>query len=60
MGKTEGHLIKILNFSGNHSATVRNINCLKDTVAVYDSMNNSPPKTGKKKTIITVNLSYGS
>ena len=34
---------------GNHWAAVININCPKDTVAVYDSMNNSPPKAGKNK-----------
>ena len=49
MGKPEGHFVQILNLSGNHWATVSNINCPKDTVAVYDSMNNSPPKAGKKE-----------
>ena len=47
--KPEGHFFLILNLSGNHWATVSNINCPKDTVAVYDSMNNSPPKVGINK-----------
>ena len=49
VGKPKGHFVQILNLSGNHWATVSNINCPKDTVAVYDSMNNSPPKAGKNK-----------
>ena len=56
VGKPEEHFVQILNLS----ATVSNINCLKDTVAVYDSMTNSPPKAGKKQTIKTVSLSCGS
>ena len=49
VGKPEGHFVQILNLPGNHWATVSNINCPKDTVAVYDSMNNSPPSAGKNK-----------
>ena len=49
VAKPDGHLVQILNLSGNHWATGSNINCPKDTVAVYDSMNNSPPKAGKNK-----------
>ena len=49
VGKPEGHFVQILNLSGNNWATVSNINCPKDTVAVYDSMNNSPPKPEKNK-----------
>ena len=51
VGKPEGHFVQILNLSGNQWATVSNINCPKDTVAVYDSMNSSPPKDGKNKLV---------
>ena len=47
VGKLEGHFVQALNLSGNHWATVSNINSPNDTVAVNDSTNNSPPKSGK-------------
>ena len=49
IGKPEGHFVQTLNLSGNHWATASNINSPNDTVAVNDSTNNSPPKSGKNK-----------
>ena len=61
VGKPEGHLVQILNLSGNHWAIVSNINCPKDVVVDYDSMNNSPPKCwGREQTIKMVSLSDSS